>query len=96
MTKTRLLRAAAFASAVGGAAVPGRAVSDLLVAPTRIVLNGARGTEVVLNNIGDKTATCRISLDLKRMTLSGGLVDQSPVRARRQLRPDQLPRRAPH
>ena len=27
-------------------------VGDLLVAPTRIILNGGRGTEVILNNIG--------------------------------------------
>ena len=27
-------------------------VGDLLVAPTRIVLNGGRGTEIVLSNIG--------------------------------------------
>ena len=27
-------------------------VGDLLVAPTRIVLDGRKGTEVVLNNIG--------------------------------------------
>ena len=43
-------------------------VGDLLVAPTRIVLNGSRGTEIVLSNIGDDVATYRISVELRRMT----------------------------
>jgi hypothetical protein len=46
---------------------------DLLVAPTRIVLNGSRGTEIVLNNIGDETATYRISVELRRMKEDGSL-----------------------
>jgi P pilus assembly chaperone PapD len=50
-------------------------VGDLLVAPTRIVLNGSRGTEVILNNIGDEVATYRISAELRRMTPEGKLVD---------------------
>lgn len=29
-------------------------VGDLLVAPTRLVLNGGRSAEVILNNIGDE------------------------------------------
>ena len=48
---------------------------DLLVAPTRIVLNGSRGTEVILNNIGDDVATYRVSAELRRMTPDGRLVD---------------------
>lgn len=51
---------------------------DLLVAPTRIVLDGARGTEVILNNIGDEPATYRISLELKRMLPDGSLEDVAP------------------
>ena len=47
--------------------------NDLLVAPTRVVLNGSRGTEVILNNIGTEEATYRISLELRRMTPDGGL-----------------------
>ena len=47
------------------------ATGDLLVAPTRIVLDGARGTEVILNNIGDEPATYRISLELRRMHTDG-------------------------
>ncbi len=51
------------------------AAGDLLVAPTRIVLDGPRGAEVVLNNIGTETATYRISLELKRMREDGSLED---------------------
>ena len=50
-------------------------VGDLLVAPTRIVLNGSRGTEIILNNIGDDVATYRVSAELRRMTPDGKLVD---------------------
>jgi P pilus assembly chaperone PapD len=46
---------------------------DLLVAPTRIVLDGKRGTEVILINIGSEPATYRISLELRRMTPEGRL-----------------------
>jgi P pilus assembly chaperone PapD len=46
---------------------------DLLVAPTRVVLDGARGTEVILNNIGSDTATYRVSLELRRMKPDGSL-----------------------
>ena len=64
-----LLSAAAF----GAATSPAYAAGDLLVAPTRVILDGSRGTEVVLNNIGDVPATYRISLEIKRMTAVGGL-----------------------
>ena len=62
---------------------PARAAGDLLVAPTRVVLDGSRGTEVVLNNIGSAPATYRISLEVKRMTGQGGLqeIDESEVSA---------------
>ncbi|HEY1144301.1 MAG TPA: molecular chaperone [Sphingomicrobium sp.] len=50
-------------------------VGDLLVAPTRIVLNGGRGTEIVLSNIGSEVATYRISVELRRMTPDGMLHD---------------------
>jgi len=48
-------------------------VGDLLVAPTRVVLESSRGTEVVLNNIGADTANYRISLELRRMKPNGDL-----------------------
>lgn len=61
------------AVALGVAAAPVHAAGDLLVAPTRVILDGSRGTEVVLNNIGSEPATYRISLEIKRMTAEGGL-----------------------
>jgi P pilus assembly chaperone PapD len=50
-------------------------VGDLLVAPTRIVLDGRKGTELVLNNIGDEPATYRISVEFRRMIPDGTLSD---------------------
>ena len=50
-------------------------VGDLLVAPTRVVLDGRRGAEVILNNIGDDVATYRVTAELRRMTPDGNLVD---------------------
>jgi len=58
-----------------GAPAANAGVGDLLVAPTRVVLNGRRGTEVILNNIGDDVATYRVSAELRRMTPEGKLVD---------------------
>ena len=49
-------------------------VGDLLVAPTRIVLDGRKGTEIILNNIGDEPATYRISVEFRRMTEDGNLL----------------------
>ncbi len=62
---------------LAAAAAPALAAGDLLVAPTRIVLDGARGTEVILNNVGATPATYRVSLELKRMTAAGELEDVS-------------------
>lgn len=50
-------------------------VGDLLVAPTRIVLDGRKGAEIILNNIGDEPATYRVSVEFRRMTENGDLVD---------------------
>jgi P pilus assembly chaperone PapD len=50
-------------------------IGDLLVAPTRIVLDGRKGAEVILNNIGEEPATYRVSIEFRRMTEDGGLVD---------------------
>ena len=62
--------------ALTGLAAPATAgIGDLLVAPTRIVLNGSRGTQVILNNIGEDVATYRISVELRRMTPDGSLID---------------------
>jgi len=48
-------------------------VGDLLVAPTRLILKGGRGAEVILNNIGDEPATYRISVEFRRMKSDGTL-----------------------
>jgi P pilus assembly chaperone PapD len=64
--------------AFAGLAAPAQAgVGDLLVAPTRIILDGRRGTEIVLNNVGDEPATYRISVEFRRMTADGQLADVS-------------------
>lgn len=54
---------------------PAYAAGDLLIAPTRVILDGRRGTEVILNNIGDEEATYRITLELRRMNAQGRLDD---------------------
>ena len=74
---TRSLAAICFASSV----TPALAGGDLLVAPTRVVLDGPRGTEVFLNNVGNETATYRITVQLKRMTSAGDLEDVAPEAA---------------
>lgn len=61
--------------------MPALAAGDLLVAPTRVVLDGPRGTEVFLNNVGQQTATYRISMELKRMLPSGQVEDVAPEAA---------------
>jgi hypothetical protein len=77
-------------------------IGDLLVAPTRLVLDGRRGTEVILNNIGDETATYRISVEFRRMTSDGRLVDVTELTAEDKLAQEMIvysPRRvtlAPH
>src|SRR5689334_12403260 len=73
---TKSLTGALFTAAVTTLAVPAEAgVGDLLVAPTRIVLDGRKGAEVILNNIGDDTATYRVSVEFRRMTPEGQLED---------------------
>lgn len=71
----------AIASAISLSSTPAYAAGDLLVAPTRVVLDGQRGTEVILNNIGSETATYRISLELRRMTAGGRLENVSEEQA---------------
>jgi P pilus assembly chaperone PapD len=74
------------AAAFGGtflAILPANAgVGDLLVAPTRLVLDGRGGSEIILSNIGDAPATYRISVELRRMTPEGKLEEvQTPSAA---------------
>lgn len=61
-----------------------QAAGDLLVAPTRILFDGSRGTEVVLNNIGNEVATYRVSLELRRMTPDGQLEEVTTPNATEQ------------
>jgi P pilus assembly chaperone PapD len=70
-----LLGATLVATLPVGLSSPARAAGDLLIAPTRVVLDGRRGTEVILNNIGNEEATYRISLELRRMNDQGRLDD---------------------
>ena len=68
----------AFLSRVGVVAaslapLTAQAQGDLLIAPTRIVLDGRQGGEVILSNIGDSEATYRIELELRRMDGNGAL-----------------------
>jgi P pilus assembly chaperone PapD len=70
-----ILGAAALAAPLLVAATPASAgIGDLLVAPTRIVLDGRKGAEIILNNIGEDTAVYRVSIEFRRMTEDGGLV----------------------
>jgi P pilus assembly chaperone PapD len=77
-------------------------IGDLLVAPTRIVLDGRKGAEVVLNNIGEEPAVYRVSVEFRRMDEDGGLTDVSQPTADDQKAADMIiyaPRRvtlAPH
>lgn len=67
--------------ALVASASPVWAAGDLLVAPTRVILDGARGTEVILNNVGVQPATYRISLELRRMKADGTVEDVTPESA---------------
>lgn len=70
-----VLGGALLALAPTGIASPANAAGDLLIAPTRVILDGRRGAEVILNNIGDEEATYRITLELRRMNVQGRLDD---------------------
>jgi len=66
----------------------GAGVGDLLVAPTRVVLDGRRGTEIVLNNVGDEPATYRISVEFRRMNPDGTLAEAAEPTAQEKAAPD--------
>ena len=72
---TRAVAAAAlFAAPILLPTQPANAgVGDLLVAPTRLILNGGRSAEIILNNIGEEAATYRISAEFRRMKPDGML-----------------------
>jgi P pilus assembly chaperone PapD len=77
-------------------------IGDLLVAPTRIVLDGRKGAEVVLNNIGEEPAVYRVSVEFRRMEKDGSLDDVTEPTAADKVAEDMIvyaPRRvtlAPH
>lgn len=74
-TKSILAASTAAASLVTLPTAAEAGIGDLLVAPTRLVLDGRKGAEVILNNIGDEPATYRVSVEFRRMTENGDLVD---------------------
>ena len=89
---TRKIAPAVLAAALlTGVPTPaGAGVGDLLVAPTRIILDGRKGTEIVLNNIGDEPATYRISVEFRRMTPDGNLEDVSAPTPQEQAAADMI------
>src|SRR6476659_6145003 len=68
---TRSILAAGIACAAFAPTQASAGVGDLLVAPTRIVLDGRKGAEIILNNIGEEPATYRVSVEFWRMTDRG-------------------------
>ena len=100
---TKPIVAAVVAAPLLALATPADAgIGDLLVAPTRLVLDGRKGAEIILNNIGDEPATYRISVDFRRMDENGGLDEVKEPTAADQAAADMIvyaPRRvtlAPH
>ena len=88
---SRPLAAAAIAAAPLFVATPAYAgIGDLLVAPTRIVLDGRKGAEIILNNIGDEPATYRVSVDFRRMDEQGELEDVAQPTAADQTAADMI------
>ncbi len=79
----RLHRAIWAAAAMAGiaASAPALAQADLLIAPTRVIINGGGSTQVVLSNIGSAPATYRISLVLRRMDAEGELNEVTEANA---------------
>ncbi len=99
----KLLPLALAAAALAGFSTTARAgVGDLLVAPTRLVLDGRKASEIILNNTGDEPATYRISVEFRRMTSDGNLTEVTEPNAEEKAAADMIvyaPRRvtlAPH
>ena len=69
-TKTSLAGLAVTALLLPSAGI---AQGDLLIAPTRLVLDGRRGAEVILSNTGNEPETYRVNLELRRMDENGDL-----------------------
>lgn len=87
----RLMVAALAAASLGGFATAAKAgVGDLLVAPTRLVLDGRKASEIVLNNVGDEPATYRISVEFRRMTTGGDLTEVTEPNAQEKAAADMI------
>lgn len=71
----RIVQLAALFGAAAMSVPAAQAQGDLLVAPTRVMINSGGNAEVVLSNIGEKPATYRISLELRRMEESGDFAE---------------------
>jgi P pilus assembly chaperone PapD len=74
-TRSTVVACVCAASFIGLPTVAQAGVGDLLVAPTRVVLDGRKGAEVILNNIGDEPATYRVSIEFLRMDEKGKLAE---------------------
>lgn len=91
ITNSVLGRMLAGAIAMAAAAAPANAgVGDLLVAPTRLVLNGSRGSEIIIKNVGDETATYRVSVELRRMMPNGSLAEVTDPSANEKIAQDMV------
>jgi hypothetical protein len=85
------LAVAALAAPTASVSAPSEGgFGDLLVAPTRLVLDGRKGAEVILNNVGSEPATYRISVEFRRMTGDGGLEDVATPSEREKLAEDMI------
>lgn len=83
LRKSSRLAGAILSAMIAALALPApvAAQGDLLIAPTRLVLDGRRGGEIILSNIGAEEATYRVDLELRRMTPEGELVPVEQVDA---------------
>ncbi len=72
-----------FAAIVAGAIlIPSPAQADLLIAPTRVVLErGERSAELIVVNKGDEEFAFRVSVENRRMRLDGSMEDAAVAQA---------------
>jgi hypothetical protein len=73
---------AAGLAAIGlGLSAPAIAQADLLIAPTRLILDDRGSGQVILSNIGEKESTYRVTAELRRMTPDGDIEDVDVAQA---------------
>lgn len=73
--------AVGMAALCGALSAPATGQSDLLVAPTRLILDGRATGQIILSNIGPKEATYRVTAVLRRMEQEGNLEPVDPETA---------------